>query len=97
MHAQGLVVVAAQVLLKRHVLEQFHPLAQGNFLICLPEKSRIVEAGPQHAFVAVTNYALGVAIGIQHREKVGGQFAARILHRKILLVIAHDRNQHFFR
>ena len=77
--------------------QQIQPLQQRALLIRLPEKSRIVEARPQHALVAVPDQSLRIAIGIQHREKMRQQLMVRIFKRKIFLMVAHHRDQHFFR
>ena len=95
LHAQRLLVIAAQVFLEGHVLEPDRALAQGMLLIGLPEEARIVEAGTQHAFMSVANDALRIAIGVQHGEKMRQQLAARIFDGKIFLMIAHDRDQNF--
>ena len=55
LHAKGLVEVAAQVFLEGDGLQHLHALAQRNFLVGLPEEARVVEAGAQHALVAVPN------------------------------------------
>ena len=46
LHTLCLVVITTQILLKGHVLQRFEPLQQRLLLICLPEKSGIVEARP---------------------------------------------------
>ena len=66
-------------------------------LIGPPEEPSIVEAGAQHAFVAVTNQALRIAVRIQHGEKIRQQFAFRVLDCEIFLMISHYRHQHLFR
>ncbi len=38
---------------------------------------------------------LGIAVGVQHGQKVRREAAPGILDRKILLVVAHDRDQNF--
>src|SRR5690349_9406704 len=63
------------------------------FLVGLPEETRIVETGSQHAFVTVTDQAFRIAIGIEHSQKMRKQFAGGVLDRKILLMIAHYRDQ----
>ena len=97
LHPQRLVVVAAQVFLEGHVLEPRDPLAQRMLLVGLPEEAGVVEAGPQHALVAVANEAVGIAVGVQHSQKVRRELALGVFDRKILLVVAHDRDQNFFR
>ena len=67
------------------------------FLIGLPEKTGIVEAGAQHAFMPVTDDAGGIAVGVQHGQKVRREAAARVLDGKIFLMVAHDRDQNLFR
>ncbi len=62
------------------------------FLIGLPEKARVVETCPQHAFVAAANQALRIAVGVQYRQEMRQQFAVRPLEREIFLVIAHHRD-----
>ena len=65
------------------------------FLIGLPEKTRVVEAGPQHALVPMPDDALRIAVSIQHREKMGKQLATGIFDREIPLMVTHDRDQDF--
>ena len=38
-----------------------------------------------------------IGLRVQHRQKMRSQLARLVLHRKILLVIAHHRHQHLFR
>ena len=66
-------------------------------LVGLPEKSRVVEARPQHTFMPVANDPLRISIGIQHRQEVRLQFVISIFNRKIFLVIAHHCDQNFLR
>ena len=40
---------------------------------------------------------LRIAVGIQHRQKMRQQLPVGIFDREIFLVIAHHRDQHFFR
>ena len=47
--------------------------------------------------MAVTNDALRIAVGIQYRQKVRQQFVIAVFDCKIFLVIAHHRDQNFFR
>ena len=67
------------------------------FLVGLPKETRIVETGSQHAFVSVPDNAVGIAVGIQDRQKMREQLAAGVLDREIFLVIAHHRDQDFLR
>ena len=90
-------VIAAQVFLEGHCLQQINALIERGLLVGLPEKSRIVEARPQHPLVAMPDQSLGIAVGIQHRQEMRQQLAAGIFHRKIFLMVAHHRDQHFFR
>ena len=57
LHAQRLVVVAAEIFLERDIAQQLDALAEGLLLVRLPEKAGIVEAGAQNAFVAVADQA----------------------------------------
>ena len=66
-------------------------------LVSLPEEAGVVEACPQHALVAVPDDAVGIAVGIQHGQKMRREVAPGIFDRKVLLVVAHDRDQNFFR
>ena len=95
LHATGLVVVAAEVLLEGHRLQHRHAIAQRDLLIGLPEKARIVEAGAQHALVAVANEAVGIAVGVEHGEEMRQQLAVGIFQREVFLVIAHDGDKNF--
>ncbi len=72
-------------------------LAQRTLLVGLPEEARVVEAGAQHALVAVADDARRIALGVEHGQKMRRQPAARVLHREIFLVVAHHGDQHFFR
>src|SRR3984957_19863667 len=85
----SLVVVAAQIFLESNIAQRVDPLQQRTLLIGLPEKACIVKSRAQHSLIPVTNQALRISIGIEHREKVRQQLALRILESKILLVIAH--------
>src|SRR3954447_25698105 len=66
-------------------------------LIRLPEESSIAETRPQHAFVAMLDLAIRVALGIQDSKEMREQAARSILDRKIFLVIPHHGNQYFIR
>ena len=79
------------------MLQPLYPFPQGMFLIGLPEKPRVVEARPQNAFMPMANDALGIAVSIQHREKMRKQFAISIFNSKIFLMVTHDRDQYFLR
>ena len=81
--------VAAEVLLKGYVAQHLHALGEWDLLIRLPEELRIVEARAQHAFIAVADDAVAISLGIEHREKMGGERAALIFDCEILLMIAH--------
>ena len=96
LHAQSLLVVAAEIFLERDILQQLDAITQSLLLIGLPEKARVVEACAQHAFVAMSDQALGIARRIEHRQKMRSELAIRIFNREILLVVAHHRDQHFF-
>ncbi len=95
LHAQRLVEVAAQIFLEGHRLQHLHAIAQRNLLVGFPEEAGVVEAGAQHALVAVADEPVGIAVGVQHGEEVRQQLAARIFQREIFLVIAHYGHQHF--
>ena len=95
LHAPGLVVVAAQVFLEGHRLQHLHALAQRDLLIGLPEEARVVEAGAQHALIAMTNEAVGIAVGVEHGEEMRQQLAVGIFQRKVFLVVAHHGDQNF--
>ncbi len=95
LYPHGLVEVAAQILLEGHCLQHFDAIAQRDLLIGVPEEAGIVEAGAQDAFVAVANEAVGIAVGVEHGEKVRQQLPVGVLDREILLVIAHHGDEHF--
>ena len=40
---------------------------------------------------------LRIIVSIQRREKMRQEFSARLFNCEIALVVAHHRNQHFFR
>ena len=42
------------------------------------------------------NEAVGIAVGVQHREEVRRSLPFGVFQREVLLVIAHHRDQHFF-
>ena len=95
--ADGLVVVAAQLLLEGDRLEHGHAVLEGELLVGVPEEARVVEAGAQDALIAVADdgFALGVGNGVEHGEKVRREFAVRVLDGEVLLVVAHDGDQDF--
>ncbi len=95
LHAQRFVEVAAQVFLEGDRLQHLDAVAQRNLLIGVPEEAGVVEAGAQHALVAVANQAIGIAAGVEHGEKMRQQLAVGIFQREIFLVIAHHRHQDF--
>jgi hypothetical protein len=78
-------------------LQRIQALQQRPLLIRLPEKAGVVEARTKHTLVAMTDEPLRIFISIQHRKKMRQQLAARIFQRKIFLVVAHHRDQYFFR
>ena len=90
-----LVEVAAKVFLEGDRLQHLDAVAQRDLLIGVPEEARVVEAGAQHALVAVADQAVGIAVGVQHGEEVRQQLAVGVFEREVLLVIAHHRDQHF--
>src|SRR5271165_6718988 len=45
----------------------------------------------------MANQAVRITARIEHREKVGQQFVAFIFEREILLMVAHDGDQHLVR
>ena len=93
----SLFVIAAQVFLEGDVLQPLQPLAQRMFLVGLPEEARIVEARPQHAFMAVPNDALRDRRPCSALpENAASSLPLRIFDRKIFLMIAHHRDQNFF-
>jgi hypothetical protein len=96
-NAIGLFETAAQVLLKSNRLEHLHSVVEWNPLVRVPEKARIVKSGAQHPFVSVPNQAFRAAGHIQHRQKMRCEFSGCVLNRKVLLVIAHHRDQNLFR
>src|SRR5207245_324568 len=69
----------------------------GLLLIGLPEETRIIEPRAENPFIAMSDCALAIGIGIQHSQEMRRQLPARVLNRKIFLMITHDRDQHFFR
>ena len=95
LNPQRLVVIAAQIFLESDILQPLHSLPQRMLLVGLPEEARIVETGPQHAFMAVSYDAVGIAVGIQHGEKMWKELAAGVFNRKIFLMIAHHGDQNF--
>src|ERR1700732_1707095 len=90
LYAQHLVVVAAQVFLEGDVLQPRRPLAQGMFLVSLPEETGVVETGAQHALMPMPDDAGGIAVGVQHCQKVRRETAPGVLDRKIFLMVTHD-------
>ena len=40
---------------------------------------------------------IGIAVGVEHRQKVRRQLAGGVFDREIFLMVAHHRDQHFFR
>ncbi len=41
--------------------------------------------------------AIGISVSVEHSEKVRHQFVFDVLNGKILLMVAHHGDQHFFR
>ena len=97
LHPQRLFVIAAKIFLEGDVLQPRNPLAQRMLLVGLPEKACVVEAGAQHTLVAMTNQPVGIAVRIQHRQKIRQQVAIRPFDSKIFLVVPHHRDQNFLR
>ncbi len=91
--------VAAEVLLESDVVQQCRALAQRNTLIELPEETCIVEASAQNTLIPLPDSRLifGAELNIEHGEEVRRQLAQAVIHRKVLLVITHDRDKDFFR
>src|SRR5260221_7405890 len=70
LHPQRLFVISAEVSLERNVLQPRNPFAQRMLLIGLPEKACVVKPSAQHAFVAVANQTLRIAVRIQDSKKM---------------------------
>src|SRR5713101_6031236 len=96
-NAFGLRIAAAEVFLKRNRLQHLHAAGEWDFLISVPEKTGVIEAGTKHAFIAMANQTAGVALRVEYGKKVWRQRAASIFHGEIFLMIAHHGDQHFFR
>ncbi len=98
-HALGLCGVAAQLFLEGDLLQQGSALGQRSPLIELIEEARIVEAGPQHALIPMPDGVFRVGIGsvFSTARKCGDSLCAASSTAKVVLVIAHDGHQHFFR
>ena len=96
--ACGLVVVAAQLLLESDGLEHGHAILKRELLIGVPEEAGVVEAGAQHALIAVAHngFALGIGNRVEHSKKVRRELSVGILNREVLLVVAHHGDQNFF-
>src|SRR5579864_822698 len=90
-------MVVPKIFLEGHGLEHRHPVLERSLLVGVPEELRVIEAGAQHAFVAVADQPVRVTISVEHGEKMRRQFAGSVLDRKVLLMIAHDGHQYFFR
>ncbi len=63
----------------------------------IPEKPRVVEPRAQHPFVALAHQAIGIGIGVHHRDEMRCKLALGILHRQIFLMMPHHRNQDLMR
>src|SRR5882724_4857440 len=66
-------------------------------LVSPPEEAGVVKARPQNSLVPMADDAIGVAVRVEHGQKMRRQTAPGILHSKIFLMITHDRDQNFFR
>ena len=97
LHALGLFEIRAQLGLEGDVGEVRDAARERLFLIGLPEEAGVVEAGAQYAFVAAPHEAFGVGGDIHHRHEARRQLAVAVFHREVFLVVAHHRDQHFFR
>ena len=97
-YALGLGGIRAQVLLEGDFFEQNESLGEWCALVELPEEAGIVEAGAEHALVAVADEGLtgGVSLRVEHSEEVRRKPAAFVFHGEVALVIAHDRDQYLF-
>ena len=92
-------MIAAQLFLEGDGLEAIDALGKRRLLIEVPEEARIFEACAQYTCVAVANdVAPGVVyLRVEHGKEVRGQFAVRAFNGEVLLVIAHDGDEDFFR
>ena len=66
-------------------------------LVSLPEEARIVETSPQYTLITMANQTVRIAISIQDSKEVRQQIAGCMLDSKIFLMVAHHRDQNFFR
>ncbi len=80
------------------MLEALDTVSQRRLLIEVPEEPGIFKAGTKHAFVAVANdgAAFVIDIGVEHGEEMRSQLAFRGFNGEVLLMIAHDGDEHFF-
>src|SRR6202041_3571193 len=72
-------------------------LTQGHPAVLISEKCGIAQAGPHHAFVALSDLGGIAALYITDGDEPAGQLAVSSLHRKITLMILHGRDHHLAR
>ena len=96
-HPLGLLEIAAEFGLEGDVGEIVHAVGELLFLIGVPEEAGVVEAGAQHAFIAVTDQALGIAIGVGDRDELRVRACRPAFPPRSISGDAHHRDQDFFR
>src|SRR5690348_11420424 len=77
--------------------EILHTVGKVFMLVLVPEEARIVKARAEDAFVAAFDQTIPVGIDVHYSHKPVSQLASSINYRKVLLMVAHDRDQNFFR
>ena len=96
-HAFHFVAVTSQPRFVRDAFEFRQIVGEPTFLIRLPKKLRIRQPRPQHSFVPGAHQPLRILRKIDDRQKMRRHFPVPLLHRKILLVPAHHRDQDLVR
>ena len=89
--------VGTKLGLKDHARLFGQIVGEATFLVELPEEFGVSKARAQDALMSGADESLGVAIEVDHREKVRRQAAIAAAKGKIFLVIAHDGDEDFFR
>jgi hypothetical protein len=93
LHPHDLGMTCPQLGLIDHLFQILQPVQERSFAILLQEKVRIGEPGPKNPFMPPAHHGVVPGFGVVDRHEIGHEIPFVVVHRKILLVLPHGRNQ----
>src|SRR5437879_6300330 len=92
-HALDLIAVATETRLVSDVRQLRQIVGEPTFLIRLPKKTRVSKASAQHPLMPGSDQTFRIALQVDHGKEMRRQSALTVLDGKVLLVIAHHRDE----